>query len=75
MGIPLDDLSIAIGMAISDMDNNNYFNFGLGIGMHILTGPNTGMIFASIIYAKKDFKLPVLGKELLKELFFQRLFS
>ena len=39
MGIPLDDLSIARGMAISNINNNYYRNLILGIGMHLLMEP------------------------------------
>ena len=46
MGIPLDDLSIARGMAISNIHNNYYLNLTLGIGMHLLTGAIAGAIFA-----------------------------
>ncbi|MBA3750008.1 MAG: hypothetical protein H0X03_03790, partial [Nitrosopumilus sp.] len=49
MGIPLDDLSIARGMAISNDENNNYFNLVLGIGLHLLTGAVAGMIFVFMI--------------------------
>jgi hypothetical protein len=38
VGIPLDDLSIARGMAISKINDNYYLNLILGIGMHIVTG-------------------------------------
>jgi hypothetical protein len=48
MGIPLDDLSIARGMAISNIDEPNYFNLVLGVGMHIVTGAIAGIIFVLI---------------------------
>ncbi len=62
MGIPLDDLSIARGMAISDIDSNNYFNLALGIGMHLLTGVIAGGIFALAVSAISRFKITGFGK-------------
>lgn len=49
MGLPLDDLSIARGMAISNNNDNYYLNLLLGIVMHLLTGAIAGVIFAIII--------------------------
>ena len=49
MGIPLDDLSIARGMAISNVNDNHYLNLTLGIGMHLLTGAIAGAIFTIIV--------------------------
>ncbi len=57
MGIPLDDLSIARGMAISNLDSNNYFNLALGIGMHLLTGVIAGVIFALAVSVISRFKI------------------
>ena len=57
MGIPLDDLSIARGMAISNLDSNNYFNLALGIGMHLLTGAIAGAIFALVVSTISRFKI------------------
>lgn len=48
MGIPLDDLSMARGMAISNVNESNYFNLVLGIVMHLITGAIAGIIFVSI---------------------------
>ena len=42
MGLPLDDLSIARGMAISNINDNYYLNLTLGIVMHLLTGAIAG---------------------------------
>ena len=55
MGIPLDDLSIARGMAISNIHNNHYLNLILGIGMHLLTGAIAGAIFTIIVSTIKKF--------------------
>jgi hypothetical protein len=57
MGIPLDDLSIARGMAISNINDNYYFNLILGIGMHIVTGAISGVIFTIMITTIKKFKI------------------
>ncbi len=62
MGIPLDDLSIARGMAISNLDSNNYFNLALGIGMHLLTGVIAGVIFALAVSAISRFKITNFAK-------------
>ena len=57
MGIPLDDLSIARGMAISNINGNYYLNLVLGIGMHLVTGAISGAIFAILVSAIKKFKI------------------
>jgi hypothetical protein len=57
MGIPLDDLSIARGMAISNINNNYYLNLTLGIGMHLLTGAIAGAIFTIIVSTIKKFRI------------------
>ena len=62
MGIPLDDLSVARGMAISNLDSNNYLNLALGIGMHLLTGVIAGVIFALAVSAVSRLKITSFGK-------------
>ena len=62
MGIPLDDLSIARGMAISNLDSNNYFNLALGIGMHLFTGVIAGVIFALVVSAISRFNITSFRK-------------
>jgi len=57
MGIPLDDLSIARGMAISNINDNYYLNLTLGIGMHFLTGAISGAIFTIIVSTIKKFRI------------------
>lgn len=57
MGIPLDDLSIARGMAISNINDNYYLNLTLGIGMHLVTGAVSGAIFAIIVSKIKKFRI------------------
>ncbi len=57
MGIPLDDLSIARGMAISNINDNYYLNLTLGIGMHLLTGAIAGAIFTIIVSTVKKFRI------------------
>ena len=57
MGIPLDDLSIARGMAISNINNNYYLNLTLGIGMHSLTGAFAGAIFTITVITIKKFRI------------------
>ena len=57
MGIPLDDLSIARGMAISNINNNYYLNLKLGIGMHLLTGAFAGAIFTITVSMIKKFRI------------------
>jgi hypothetical protein len=57
MGIPLDDLSIARGMAISNIHNNYHLNLTLGIGMHLLTGAIAGAIFTIIVSTIKKFRI------------------
>jgi hypothetical protein len=57
MGIPLDDLSIARGMAISNIKDNHHLNLTLGIGMHLVTGAISGAIFTIIVSAIKKFRI------------------
>ena len=57
MGIPLDDLSIARGMALSNINNNYYLNLALGVGMHLLTGAIAGAIFAIMVSTIKKFRV------------------
>ena len=57
MGIPLDDLSIARGMAISNINNNYYLNLTLGIGMHLLTGAFAGAIFTITVSMIEKFRI------------------
>ncbi len=57
MGIPLDDLSIARGMAISNVNDNYYLNLALGIGMHLVTGAIAGAIFTIIVFTIKKFRI------------------
>jgi hypothetical protein len=57
MGIPLDDLSIARGMAISNVNDSYYLNLTLGIGMHLLTGAIAGAIFTIIVSTIKKFRI------------------
>ena len=57
MGIPLDDLSIARGMATSNINDNYYLNLTLGIGMHLLTGAIAGAIFTIIVSTIKKLRI------------------
>jgi hypothetical protein len=57
MGLPLDDLSIARGMALSNNNDNYYLNLTLGIGIHLLTGAIVGAIFSIIVARIKKFKI------------------
>jgi hypothetical protein len=57
MGIPLDDLSIARGMAISNINDNYYLNLTFGIGMHLVTGAISGAIFAFLVNTIKKFRI------------------
>ena len=57
MGLPLDDLSIARGMAISNINDNYYLNLTLGIVMHLLTGAIAGIIFVIIVSTVKKFAI------------------
>src|SRR5215218_9242598 len=57
MGIPLDDLSIARGMAISNINDNYYLNLTLGIRMHLVTGAIAGAIFTIKIKMIKKFRI------------------
>ena len=66
MGIPLDDLSIARGMAISNNNDNYYLNLILGIGMHLLTGAIAGVIFAVVISTIKKFRINSFKKGIIE---------
>jgi len=57
IGLPLDDLSIARGMAISNINDNYYLNLTLGIVMHLLTGAIAGVIFAIIVSTVKKLAI------------------
>ena len=57
MGLPLDDLSIARGMAISNINDNYYLNLTLGIVIHLLTGAIAGVTFAIIVSTVKKFAI------------------
>ena len=57
MGLPLDDLSIARGMAISNINDNYYLNLTLGIVMHLLTGVIAGVIFVIIVSTIKKLAI------------------
>ena len=57
MGLPLDDLSIARGMAISNINDDYYLNLTLGIVMHLLTGAIAGVIFVIIVSIVKKFAI------------------
>lgn len=57
MGLPLDDLSIARGMAISNINDNYYLNLTLGIVMHLLTGAIAGVIFTIIVSTVKKLAI------------------
>ncbi|HEX6673297.1 MAG TPA: hypothetical protein VF084_13775 [Nitrososphaeraceae archaeon] len=57
MGLPLDDLSIARGMAISNINDNYYLNLILGIAMHLLTGAIAGVIFAITVSTVKKLAI------------------
>jgi hypothetical protein len=57
MGISLDDLSIARGMALSNNNDNYYLNLTLGIGIHLLTGAIAGAIFSVIVTTIKRFEI------------------
>lgn len=57
MGLPLDDLSIARGMAISNLNDNYYLNLTLGILMHLLTGAISGVIFGIIVSTIKKLAI------------------
>lgn len=57
IGLPLDDLSIARGMAISNIHDNYYLNLLLGIVMHLFTGAIAGIIFAIVISTVKKLTI------------------
>jgi hypothetical protein len=58
MGLPLDDLSIARGMAISNLNDNYLLNLVLGIVMHLFTGAIAGIIFAITVSTVKILAIP-----------------
>lgn len=62
MGLPLDDLSIARGMAISNIKDNYYLNLTRGIFMHLFTGAIAGVIFAIIVSTIKKFVITDLKR-------------
>ena len=66
MGIPLDDLSIDRGMAISNINDNFYLNLDLGIGMHLLTGAIAGAMFTIMVSAIKKFGIIDLKKGIME---------
>ncbi|HEU5119944.1 MAG TPA: hypothetical protein VFT71_03060 [Candidatus Nitrosocosmicus sp.] len=66
MGVPLDDLSISRGMAISNINGNYYLNLILGILMHLLTGAIAGLIFAIIISNIRKFKINSFKKGIIE---------
>jgi hypothetical protein len=57
IGLPLDDLSIARGMAISNINDNYYLNLILGIVMHLFTGAIAGAIFAIAVSTIKKLTI------------------
>ena len=68
MGIPLDDLSIARGMAISNIDDNYYLNLTWGIGMYLLTGAIAGAIFTIIGTTIKKFRIDNFKKGIMERI-------
>lgn len=66
MGIPLDDLSIARGMALSNNNDNYYLNFVLGILMHLVTGAITGAIFTILVTTIKKFRIKSIIKGIIE---------
>ncbi len=70
MGIPLDDLSIARGMAISNIDDNYYLNLILGIGMHLLTGAIAGAIFIIMVTTIKKFRINNFKRGIMEGIFY-----
>lgn len=62
MGLPLDDLSIARGMAISNLNDNYYLNMVLGIVMHLFTGAIAGAIFGIAVSTVKILAIPNFKK-------------
>lgn len=62
IGIPLDDLSIARGMAISNINDNYYLNLILGLILHLFTGAIAGAIFAIIVSVIKKFDINSMKK-------------
>jgi len=70
MGLPLDDLSIARGMAISNINDNYYLNLILGIVMHLLTGAISGVIFAIIVSTIKKLAIINLKRGIIEGLIY-----
>ncbi|GKS60607.1 hypothetical protein YTPLAS21_00650 [Candidatus Nitrosocosmicus sp.] len=70
MGLPLDDLSIARGMAISNINDNYYLNLTLGIFMHLFTGAIAGVIFAIIVSTIKKFVITDLKRGIMEGLIY-----
>ena len=66
MGLPLDDLSIARGMAISNINDNYYLNLILGIVMHLLTGAIAGVIFAITVSTVKKLAIVNLKRGIIE---------
>ena len=66
MGLPLDDLSIARGMAISNINDNYYLNLTLGIVMHLLTGAIAGVIFAITVSTVKKLAIVNLKRGIIE---------
>lgn len=61
IGISTDSLSIARGMSISHLNNDN-FNFILGLGMHLITSAGAGIIFGFVIHKINKFKITTFRK-------------
>lgn len=70
MGLPLDDLSIARGMAISSNNDNYYLNLTIGIGMHLLTGAVAGVIFAIVVATVKRLAITNFKKGITEGIIF-----
>lgn len=66
MGIPLDDLSIARGMALSNINDNYYLNLVLGILMHLVTGAISGAIFTILVTTIKKFRINRISKGIIE---------
>ncbi|WP_148687690.1 DUF6789 family protein [Candidatus Nitrosocosmicus hydrocola] len=70
MGLPLDDLSIARGMAISNINDNYYLNLTLGILMHLLTGAISGAIFGIIVSTIKKLAITNFKRGIMEGIIF-----
>ncbi|MDQ2684777.1 MAG: hypothetical protein M3Y25_02905 [Thermoproteota archaeon] len=66
MGIPLDDLSIARGMALSNINDNYYLNLVLGILMHLVTGAIAGAVFTILVTTIKKFRIKSIIKGIIE---------